>query len=599
MDGREPTRGRRSGGGRRAADQEHLFVAPSDASAYQAGRETDAPVYQAGREADASAYQSAREADAPVYRPGRETDAPGYQAGRETDAPTYQAGREADMPGYQPTARPDSDAAEPDFRYVEPGKITMANYRRRDLDAAMSGSEQEPAFAAPVKMRLPTRGTGSAAEPLTEEQIEAEPHPGVNYYQTALPHQEQTYLPNEPSYEGYQVAEAEQAPRLSKSRRRKRMRKRVIALAAVLAVLGGGAYLGRDWLAQQWRSLSGAQTPAAGQDQAVTASGTAESAKAYDPAPAREPSQKAEESIAAIMGDADMETVAVTGGNIVRRRPRENGRYDYYLFTDTGLLVGYYEDMAADGFVVCQNDCFYVAEPPYLIGGDGMPLLDLERYAQYTGTQPVLEPLQNGWAIIRNETSTMFNYVDANGVLLNTLWFAKAFPFLGASTLAYVDSGNPEAGEERYSLYVIDQNGSASVWKRTGDMDGVIGVACEMAYLQTGELVRLTEPDTPLCVTDQPIAYVDCGAVVARDSQSGLYGLYVQGEQHYDFAYQSIEPVPCELTWRKTSDGAFTYCAVYGAAYPQPLSHYFTLTRDGQTERIALSTASTYPVSIR
>ena len=373
----------------------------------------------------------------------------------------------------------------------------------------------------------------------------------------------------------------------------------VAVAVPVLAVLGGGAYLGRDWLYAQYLRLTGSQSVGGEGGPAVTATATPEPFRGYDAAPAQRPGEKAQEAIDGITGGMALETVAVTGGSIVQRAAREDGRYDYYLFSDTGLLVGFYENLAADGFLVCENDCFYVAEAPYLIDGGGKALLNLRNFAQYTGGEPVLEPLQNGWAVIRDARGTVYNYVSAGGELLSTLWFAKAFPFLGESTVAYVDSGTPDAGEERYSLYIIQRSGAAQVWKRTADMEEIVGVACDLALLNTGELIRLTAPDEPLCVTDQALAYVDCGAVVARDPRSGLYGLFVHGEQHYDFAYQSIEPVPCELVWRKTTEGAFAYCAIYGATYPQPLSHYFALTRDGRTEHIALSTGSTYPVSPR
>lgn len=523
MDGQGPNRGGRPAGARRAADQEHLFVAPGVA-------------------------------------PG---------------AP-------------EPPAN--------DFAYVEPGDVTMANYRRHDVDDAMSA--RQPAFAPPPKFPRYARGTDApqdAPYDAPDDDLSAPPPPqAINYYQTALPRDERRYTPNEP-FASYQVEdEAREKPR--SKRRRKRARRRILAAAVVLALLGGGAYLGRDWLAAQWSRLAG--TPAEPGQQAVSAAAPVAEEKGYDAAPAQQPGPKAQEAIASITGDMEMETFAVTAHNIVRRAAREDGRFDYYLFSDTGMLVGYFEDLAADGFAVCQNDCFYVAEPPYLVGGDGRALLNLQSFAQYTGSAPVLEPLQNGWAIIRDAEGTLYNYVTAEGELLSTLWFAKAFPFLGQSTVAYVDSGNPEGGDERYSLYIIQQSGSAQVWKRTADMEDVVGVACDMAYLRTGELIRLSLPDEPLCTTDLALAYTDCGAVVARDPQTGLFGLFVHGEQHYDFAYQAIEPVRCELEWRKRTEGAFTYCAVYGASFPQPLSHYFTLARGGQTERIALSTGSTYPVTL-
>ena len=35
-----------------------------------------------------------------------------------------------------------------------------------------------------------------------------------------------------------------------------------------------------------------------------------------------------------------------------------------------------------------------------------------------------------------------------------------------------------------------------------------------------------------------------------------------------------------------------------GATYPQPLSHSFVLERDGQSEYVALSTQSCYPIRL-
>ena len=89
---------------------------------------------------------------------------------------------------------------------------------------------------------------------------------------------------------------------------------------------------------------------------------------------------------------------------------------------------------------------------------------------------------------------------------------------------------------------------------------------------------------------------------MVRDAESGKYGLFVKGEQHYDFIYDSIRPVESDIQWAEKTisgqGGSFTVHAVTGAAYPQPLSHSFVLERDGQSEYVALSTQSCYPIRL-
>lgn len=46
------------------------------------------------------------------------------------------------------------------------------------------------------------------------------------------------------------------------------------------------------------------------------------------------------------------------------------------------------------------------------------------------------------------------------------------------------------------------------------------------------------------------------------------------------------------------ANGALGINAVAGADYPQPLSHYFVLEKDGQVEYVALSTNSAYPIAL-
>ena len=90
--------------------------------------------------------------------------------------------------------------------------------------------------------------------------------------------------------------------------------------------------------------------------------------------------------------------------------------------------------------------------------------------------------------------------------------------------------------------------------------------------------------------------------MVVRDPESGKYGLYVHGQRQYDFLYDAIAPAESDLQWRtdayQGTGGTAALRYVSGAAYPQPLSHYFRLEKDGEEQYVALSTASACPVEL-
>ncbi len=204
-----------------------------------------------------------------------------------------------------------------------------------------------------------------------------------------------------------------------------------------------------------------------------------------------------------------------------------------------------------------------------------------------------------GWSIIRDAAGTRCNYIDASGALLSPLWFCEAYPFTGQRTVAYVDTGNPADPEERYALYELTRDGEMTLWKHAADTAEVVGSAYDAVCLNTGEVVLLDGQRTVLCQSDDVTIYLDCDALVARDPATGLYALYVHNEQHYDYAYASIAPVAEQIPWARRVSGGLTLCAVSGASYPQALSYHFALTKpDGQEERVALSTASVYPVPL-
>jgi len=235
--------------------------------------------------------------------------------------------------------------------------------------------------------------------------------------------------------------------------------------------------------------------------------------------------------------------------------------------------------------------------PPYLINSQGRALVDTARYAQAVGDDPVLGPMINGWALISDPYGSTYNYINADGEVLSTLWFAVAYPFTGNATLAYVDTGNVTDPEARYTLYELTPDGGMDLWRHTADTEDVLGCACGVACMADGELILLDGQQTVLCETDDVSVYADCGAVVARDPQTGLYGLYVGGELHDDFLYDSIAPNAADgPLWQGETNGMYTQYTVAGVDYPLPLSHYFQFTGNGTQETVALSTVSVYPL---
>lgn len=463
-------------------------------------------------------------------------------------------------------------------------------YRRPSSDAAVPEGQAPTTFAPPPRFAY--------APPSALSNQEKAYAPTANVYQPYQPSREPSCAwPAEmdrisDAHTPYSVNAEKDDPR--KKRRKRRVMKRVLATLSCVAVLGAAAYFTRDfWLDKLW-GLTGQSVPAP-----LTAwESSVSTAKGYDAAPAQKISKKAREGIVAVSGTVEMSDYAVTDQNVVTRVSLGDGKYDYYLFSaDKGRLLGYYEALTPAQFMVGPKGSFYVALPPYLVGSDGAPLIDTSYYRQYTGPDVVLGPLQYGWSLISDADGTTFNYISAEGKLLSTLWFDQAIPFRGKRTLAYVDTGNGANPAERYSLYLLGSDGGMTLWKHTADLNYVVDAACELALLSTGDVVSLENPDAALCKSSQLTAYLDCGAVVVRDDQSGLSSLFVGAKQHYDFAYTTIEPVLCDIRWAEGGSSAFRIKAVTDANYPQPLSHYFVLTQDGKTEQVALSTAEVYPIS--
>lgn len=544
-------------------------------------------LYSARPVASASPLQEdiADEQAEPNYTPNEpESLSPAPRWARPTQSPS---------PSYLPNEAEQSGPSIPEYgeRPFTRAAGPSAYYQRGGLDEGDGAGEWSSKFAPPPKFELPGYQHGAFQE---EPAAAADRYaPQANVYQTKAATWAETArresLAKQKSM--YQVEPEANKPRM---RRKKRRMRRLLVSLCVLMVLAGGAYLARDFLSQQLKALTGGGTAqVSGDETAVTAA----QVRGYDPAPETRISEKAQVGIAAVSGTMKMENFAVTANNVVTRVETDGGLYDYYLFSAVdGQLLGYYEGLSATDFAVQPGDSFYVAQAPYLINGKGKALFDSAAYASYVGKDAVLSPLMGGWSIVKSPDGTKMNYVNLEGKLLSSLWFAKAFPFTGEKTVAYVDTGNLASSDERYTLYVLSQSGEMERWQHTADTDGVAGSACGVAYFSTGELFDLTDISAPILHSDEVAVYLDCDAMVARDRETGKYGLFVNGEQHYDFAYDRIAPVECDIQWLKSGDSRFQLVRVTEAKYPQPLSHYFELQKDGGQEMVALSTNNVYPV---
>lgn len=510
-------------------------------------------------------------------------DAPEYDGEAAPDsAPAYEGdayfGSDPDAGGDPDAYAPAGNAQSP---YGRPAPLMQ--------DDAMIYSSR---FAPPLKFELPRSVYAPMAEPATER-APGEP----TLYQTRRPAYEAPDAGLNPTAAGHYRVEAEDDGARRKWRRRRVARRLLIALF-IVAGLAVGAYLARDFLLAQLGRLLG-QEAAETVNQAVNQAigGEKPAVAGYDAAPALQVADQAAQGIQAVAGSLGLQTYAVTASSVVARRPDGQGSYEVYLFAaNDGRLLGYYEGVSENGFLVCADDVFYVEQPPYLITSRGVPLIDPSRYRQAAGDHAELGPLMGGWSVISNVSGTSFNYINMKGEMLSTLWFAKAFPFTAEATLAYVDTGNVQNPDERYALYRLTRDGDMSLWKHAADMDEVAGCAAGVAVLNDGSVVRLNKEHTVLCTTDEAAVYADCGALVARDPATKLYGLYVYGDKQYDFAYDSIAPVASDIRWAESGGGLYRLLHVTDRPYPLPLSHYFTLIQGDAQDLVALSTGSVYPL---
>lgn len=490
-------------------------------------------------------------------------------------------------------------AAEPDW----------SAYYRRPADTAEETETGEPEYAYAPPVRLPFSGYGkyqneqesqslSAEEPEGEEETDPFRPSATVYHPRLVSWNELDSEPEPEERRGYQV-EAEEKKELSDRARRKKIRVGAIAACAVLALAGAG-YAFRQPLAEWIGSLTG-QTPEVSAPAVAVA--TPAPVRSYDAAVPVAVTSRAREAIGELCGGLELENVVVRDTSILSRCAREDGRYDYYLFSAAdGRLLCYFEDLGPDDAFPMAGGGYYVRQSPWLIQEDGSAMLKLDDVETALGESVMPHPMMNGWALLEAESGDEWNYINAEGTLLSPLWLEKAWPMTGDDTLGLVDTGNLNDTETRYTLYVLGSDGSCERWRSEPTPDGVIVSACGMAYLDSGEVVRLSQPEEPFLQSDDVTLYPDCDAMVVRDPESGKYGLYVHGDRQYDFLYDEIMPAESDLQWRadqyQGSGGTAALRYVTGAAYPQPLSHYFRLAKDGEEQYVALSTASACPVEL-
>lgn len=491
------------------------------------------------------------------------------------------------MTDLQPSPRGRSRRAERAQRSEAPQyeipQENLAAYYSRDGEAG--GQKDQPAFAPPVRLRQ--YASEEQEQPLAQAEENAQNHV-YRPLEATWAEQEREELLDQ----GYEV-QADQPNKPAKSR----SGWKVLLIALILALLAGAAWLLREPLLEMVGMEHLLQQPTLEPTVALV---TPEPVKPYDAALPVDVSGAARSAIAQLSGTVDMETYIVTDQHIVTRNRRSNGTYDFYLFTAEGRLLCYFEGLEAADMIPQEGGSFYVKQEPYLIAPSGAALVRTESLEAVLNETLTLHPLYRDWAVVENRADGNANYISRSGQLLSTLWFSRTFPFTGGHTLAYVDTGNTADTQQRYLLYVLSETGDMSRWLAAGDMTDVTASACGMAYMKDGSLYCLPDVSTAVANSAEVHAWLDCGALAVRDSASGKYGLFVNGEQHYDFLYDSIRPVDSDITWAQKTlageGGSFTIHAVSGAAYPLPLSHSFVLTKeDGQNEYVALSTLSSYP----
>lgn len=524
--------------------------------------------------------------NAPVYQPN-ELQNVQYPS----NEPKYE------FEGYAPNEQPNAwaeytpnEPADEYAGYMPNEEPDYAAYYSRE--GAKQESDIEPAFAPPPSMQ----------QYLFAEQPAQEDEPAEDYASAGNVYRPRQVTWAEDDREeaiaeselGYQVREDVKPVR----RKKRHTLRNLLIVLLILALLGGTAWLFRESLTEMLVITVFSKQPT----ETPVAVATPEPIKAYDAAPAAAIGDTARTSIARLSGTLQMDNYLVTDQHIVTRNQRPDGSYDFYLFTAEGRLLCYFEGLSALDMIPQEFGGFYVKQAPWLITPGGSALIRTADVEAAIGEKVFLHPMHGGWAVVESEADGQANYVNADGKLMSRLWFSRTFPFTGTHTLAYVDTGSTADANDRYLLYVIGQDGSMTRWLSAGHMEDVVAAVGGMAYMSDGTLYHLPDTASPVCQSPEITAYLNCDAMVIRDPASGKYGLFVQGEQHYDFVYDAIRPLKSDLVWAEKTMGSANALlkikAVTSVHYPQPLSYSFVLEKDGQSEYVALSTTSSYPIRL-
>lgn len=528
------------------------------------------------------------------------------EAARMDAAPTQPASRRS----YDASQFVPNEATAPMQPVRQPKEESMASAAEQEaptaapapersaLAANLSAYYRRAANVAAQEEEDPFASINWSMDDLMDEPAsqEADPAASVNIYRVQeaswAQEERQTMLTGEDA-DGYQV-KTEERRQPVKRRRQKRLFRRVAAALGAVAVLGAGL-----WLYTNQNKPATVQ-PVNGSVPVATA--TPQPVKGYNAAPALTVSHRTNQAIEEISGPVEMATCAVTDNNVLTRSLRADGLFDYYLFASDGRLLAYFDKLAMEGMHPMDGGGFYVAMEPWLVDEEGRALLPGLQSAD--GKALVLQPMLNGWARVLSPDGES-NLVNREGQLISRLWFCRSFPMTGSHTVAYVDTG-VEGSQSRYTLYVISGEGEGSVikWRDAADQTDVVACAAGMVYLQNGQVYRLADlledPEAePLLTSSNVRFYTDCGAMVAQDA-AGKYALYVNGQQHYDFVYDSILPVESDVRWQgdilPAQTGQAMVLAITGASYPQPLSHYFVMSQNGAEEYVALSAVTNCPI---
>ena len=557
----------------------------------------DTPVY----EAQSPEERAARRRQAYEQRltePARIEAAPSQTASRRSYDASQFLPNEATAPMQivrQPKedTMPEGPAAEPETPAAAPAQDRSA------LAANLSAYYRRAANVAAQEEEDPFASMNWSMDDLMDEPApqEADPAATVNVYRVQeaswAQEERQTMLTGEDA-DGYQV-KTEERRQPAKRRRKKRLVRRIAAGLGIAAVLVIGLLV--------YASLqeSPQAKPVSGDAPVVTA--TPQPIKGYNAAPALTVSHRTNQAIEEISGPVEMATCAVTETNVLTRSLRVDGLYDYYLFAADGRLLAYFDKLPENGMHPMDGGGFYTAMEPWLVDEEGRALLPTLHLAD--GEAVTAQPMLNGWAQVFAPDGES-NLVNREGQLISRLWFCRSFPMTGSQTVAYVDTG-VEGSQSRYTLYVIDGEGEGSVvkWRDAADDRDVVACAAGMVYLQNGQVYRLADllsdpAAQPLLTSPNVRLYTDCAAMVAQDAATGKYALYVNGQQHYGFEYDSILPVESDVRWQgdilPADSGQAMVLAITGADYPQPLSHYFVLSQNGAEEYVALSAVTNCPI---